>query len=240
MPTDPNTGETMGIAHLTFKDPENAKAAQEGIHGLELVGRKLSVALVADMPPAAPPPMVAPPVLPNMLPNLMGLGGGPAVPGMPPMPPGMMPLPGMVPGMVPGMGVPPMVVPGMPGLPGMMPMPDPAAGGGVAPPGPPSKVVLLKNMFDPNGSDERNDPDFFEDLTEDVTDEVRKHGEVIGCVALPESQGYLYLQFGEEEAAARCVGALNGRWFAGKQVQAATVEESEMPPPKPSKPKDAD
>ena len=38
----------------------------------------------------------------------------------------------------------------------------------------PSTCVLMKNMFDPNGEDEKNDKDFFSDLKEDVKDECGK------------------------------------------------------------------
>ena len=31
----------------------------------------------------------------------------------------------------------------------------------------PTKVVLLKNMFDPSGADETSDPRFFDELKED-------------------------------------------------------------------------
>ena len=48
-------------------------------------------------------------------------------------------------------------------------------------------------------------------LCEDVTDEVKKHGEVLSSKAVPSSQGYLYLKFASEDGAAKCVGSLNGR-----------------------------
>ena len=105
----------------------------------------------------------------------------------------------------------------------------PPAMPGAAPTGPPSKCIRLVNMFDPNGDDERNDPHFFEDLCEDVSDEVKKHGAVLESHAVPESAGHLYLKFESEAAAAACVGALNGRWFAGKQVQAGAIDEAEWP-----------
>ena len=96
------------------------------------------------------------------------------------------------------------MVPGMmAGVPGMMPPAMP----GAAPTGPPSKCIRLVNMFDPNGDDERNDPHFFEDLCEDVSDEVKKHGAVLESHAVPESAGHLYLKFESEAAAAASVGA---------------------------------
>ena len=93
----------------------------------------------------------------------------------------------------------------------------------------PSRCVLLKNMFDPNSEDARNDPDFFDDLCDDVSEEVKKHGEVLDTYALRHSDGHLYVKFSTEEAAAHCVTGLNGRWFAGKQVQASTVGEANWP-----------
>ena len=67
-------------------------------------------------------------------------------------------------------------------------------------------------------------------LCEDVKEEVSKHGAVTQVEAVPESRGHLYLEFAEEEAAAACVAALNGRWFAGKQVEAATIDAASWHP----------
>ena len=105
---------------------------------------------------------------------------------------------------------------GFPGLPPPMP-------------GPPSRCVRMTNMFDPNGEDEKNDPDFFLDLRDDVIDEVEKHGDVLKCIVLPTTAGHVMIKFASEEAAAKCAASLNGRWFAGKQVAACTIDEAEMP-----------
>ena len=220
MPTDPASSAPLGIAHLTFRKPEDAKSAQEAINGLELAGKRISVALAPDAPPALPtaPVPAVPNALPNMLPNMMGMGGGPAGPGSfaaMPMIPGVAVAPGQAAMPGAGSGFPVGAVPAF-GMPGMMP-------------GPPSRCVLLKNMFDPNGEDARNDPDFFDDLCDDVCDEVKKHGDVLDSRALPQSDGHLYLKFSTEAAAAQCVAGLNGRWFAGKQVQASTVDEANWP-----------
>ena len=230
MPADPSTGTSIGIAHLTFRKPEDAKAAAEAINGLELVGKAIVVTLVADAPQA--PASAIPNALPNMLPNMMGMGGGP-VPGMAGAMAGMaggmgmgamggMAMGGMNMAAMAGMGMGGAAMPGMP--PAM-----PAAMGGAAA-GPTTRFVLLKNMFDPNGDDEKNDPHFFDDLCEDVSEEVAKHGAVERSQAVPASAGHLYMQFATVEGAAACVGALHGRWFAGKQVAAATIEEAEWPP----------
>ena len=95
-------------------------------------------------------------------------------------------------------------------------------------------------------------------LCEDVTEEVRKHGNVLRAKAVPNSDGHLcaprmrctlhgecssrtnalisddswlrrYLAFASEQGAAKCVAALNGRWFAGKQVMARTIDDAEWP-----------
>ena len=68
-----------------------------------------------------------------------------------------------------GMGLAPLG--GMAGMAGMMGL------GALMPSEPlatPSACVLLKNMFDPEGEDEKSDPDFFTDLKEDVKDECGK------------------------------------------------------------------
>ena len=62
-----------------------------------------------------------------------------------------------------------------------------------------------------------------------VCAQVAKHGEVERSQAVPASAGHLYLQFASAEGAAACVAALHGRWFAGKQVAAATIDEAEWP-----------
>jgi len=104
-----------------------------------------------------------------------------------------------------------------------MAMPGAPPVAAAVPTGPPTQYVLMKNMFDPNGEDEQNDPDFFDDLREDVGDEVSKHGKVLACEVLPKTAGFLILKFDSEESAAKCVAALNQRWFAGKQITADTV-----------------
>ena len=74
-----------------------------------------------------------------------------------------------------------------------------------------SRCVLMANMFDPNGDDEKNDKYFFEDLREDVTEEISKHGEVLKCVVLPQTAGHVKAVFATQDAADRCVAALHRR-----------------------------
>ena len=79
----------------------------------------------------------------------------------------------------------------------------------------------------PNGEDERNDKDFFTDLVEDVKDECGKYGTVVDAKILPATPGHVYMKFSDENGATTCIGALNNRWFAGKQITAAFVPEAE-------------
>ena len=92
---------------------------------------------------------------------------------------------------------------------------------------PPTTCVLVKNMFDPNGEDEKNDPEFFDDLMEGVKEECVKYGTVADSKFQPESAGHVYLMFTDVGGAAACVAALNNRWFAGKQISAAHCTEDE-------------
>jgi len=197
MATDPTTGAGLGIANITFVNPTEAAGAQAAINGLELAGKRIVVTLVADAPPPAP-----------VMPTAAMLGGL-----------GMSGLAAM--GVMPGMGA-------MAGLPGGIPgMPDVGAAGAAvgAPAQPPSNFVLMKNMFDPNGEEERNDPDFFLDLREDVMEETGKNGTLLDAKIVKESAGHMLLKFADQDGAGKTVQKLNGRWFAGKQITAEFCEE---------------
>ena len=71
---------------------------------------------------------------------------------------------------------------GMGGMAGMMGM-------DAGPVAAPSLCVLMKNMFDPNGDDEKNDPEFFNDLEEDVKEECGKYGAVVSAKVKPITAG---------------------------------------------------
>lgn len=211
----------LGIAHIVFVIPEEAQAAEQAMNGIELAGKRLQCVVVAEKLPPPPPAAAIPNALPNMLPNMMMAGMLPGM--MPGMMAGMMPgmMSGMMTGMMPGMMAPAML-PFMPhgALPGA------AAGTAQPPAGPPSTYVLMKNLFDPNCEDARDDPHFFGDLKEDVIEEVSKHGDVREATVLRESAGHILFRFRDEQGAAKAVAALNGRWFAGKQVCADTMDEA--------------
>ncbi|KAN0124730.1 hypothetical protein V8E52_001282 [Russula decolorans] len=89
-----------------------------------------------------------------------------------------------------------------------------------------SRCVLLKNMFSP---EEETDADWDKELAEDVKGECEvKYGPVDRIKVERESQGEIYLKFGNVDAARKSVQGLNGRWFGGKQVSAAFISDAIM------------
>jgi RNA-binding protein 39 len=90
------------------------------------------------------------------------------------------------------------------------------------PKNPPSPCIKITNMFDPAGE---SDPNWQQEIQEDVSDECRKFGSVVHCYVDKESQGHVYLKFGSIPAAQNAINALDKRWFAGRQVTAEFVSE---------------
>merc|ERR1740117_2845790 len=122
-----------------------------------------------------------------------------------------------------GMGLAPLGgMGGMAGMMGMMGMGG-MMGMDAGPVAAPSLCVLMKNMFDPNGDDEKNDPEFFNDLQE----ECGKYGAVVSAKVKPTTAGFIYMKFVDQPGATACVGGMTGRWFAGKQISAGYVTEAE-------------
>ncbi|KAL1188532.1 Nucleolin 1 [Cardamine amara subsp. amara] len=83
--------------------------------------------------------------------------------------------------------------------------------------GVPSECLLLKNMFDPSTETE---PEFDEDIKEDVKDECSKFGKLKHIYVDKNSVGFVYLRFENTQAAMGAQRALHGRWFAGKMITA--------------------
>jgi len=89
-----------------------------------------------------------------------------------------------------------------------------------------SRCILLKNMFNP---EEETDADWDKELAEDVKVECEtKYGPVDRIKVERESQGEIYLKFGNVDAARKALQGLNGRWFGGKQVSAAFISDAIM------------
>uniref|UniRef100_A0A2P2LEI7 Uncharacterized protein MANES_04G071600 n=1 Tax=Rhizophora mucronata TaxID=61149 RepID=A0A2P2LEI7_RHIMU len=82
--------------------------------------------------------------------------------------------------------------------------------------GVPSECLLLKNMFDPKSED----PDFDEDIKEDVQDECSKYGTLRHVYVDKNSAGFVYLRFQNAQSAISAQRALHGRWFAGNMITA--------------------
>ncbi|KUF86982.1 RIO kinase [Phytophthora nicotianae] len=79
----------------------------------------------------------------------------------------------------------------------------------------PSCSIILKHVWDPL---EGSDAEFFDDLEEDMRAECSKHGAVehIHIVA----DGSVVVRFAELNAAIACLKVMNGRWFAGRKIEA--------------------
>ncbi|KAI9353063.1 RNA binding motif protein 39b [Zopfochytrium polystomum] len=78
-----------------------------------------------------------------------------------------------------------------------------------------SRCVLLKNMFDPATETE---PGWEQEIEDDVKSECAKFGKVVHGAIDRDSEGHVYLKFDSIPFAQNAINALNGRFFAGKQV----------------------
>jgi RNA-binding protein 39 len=78
-----------------------------------------------------------------------------------------------------------------------------------------SACIVLKNMFDPATEDE---PDFDREIRDDVEEECAKFGPVLHIFVDKNSAGNVYVKFQQPDAARQAAEAMNGRWFAGRQL----------------------
>ena len=98
-------------------------------------------------------------------------------------------------------------------------------------------VVLLCNVYNPSDSS-CHDPKFFVDLEADMLIECVKYGKVLRLMT-PEGpqfdhRGCIAVTYEAADAARACAGALHGRRFDGKQVDAMmfapqTIVEEKLP-----------
>lgn len=79
----------------------------------------------------------------------------------------------------------------------------------------PSRSVILKHAWDPI---EDSNATFFDELEEDMRSECSKHGAVEHVHIV--SDGSVVVRFTELNAAIACMKVVNGRWFAGRQIEA--------------------
>ncbi|KAJ1916641.1 splicing factor [Mycoemilia scoparia] len=87
----------------------------------------------------------------------------------------------------------------------------------------PTAMILLSNMFDPA---EETEPNWEQELEDDVGQECSKYGQIAQTVLDPNSKGNIYLKYADIESSQRAMADLNGRWFAGKQIVAVYLEEN--------------
>uniref|UniRef100_A0A8C0YJR4 RNA binding motif protein 39b n=2 Tax=Cyprinus carpio TaxID=7962 RepID=A0A8C0YJR4_CYPCA len=81
--------------------------------------------------------------------------------------------------------------------------------------------LQLSNMFSPQAE---NDPGWDLEIKDDVIEECRKHGGIVHIyVDKNSAQGNVYVKCPTIPVAMAVVGALHGRWFAGKMITAAYV-----------------
>ncbi|RLN54173.1 hypothetical protein BBJ29_005019 [Phytophthora kernoviae] len=96
----------------------------------------------------------------------------------------------------------------------------------------PSRSIVLKHIWDPLESHDNSDATFFADLEEDMRSECGKHGTVEHVQIVAD--GSVIVRFADLNAAIACLKVMNGRWFAGQQIE-AQFDQS-----KPENPSDAD
>lgn len=92
---------------------------------------------------------------------------------------------------------------------------------------PMSRTLLLQNMFTPSAVNLRKDPRFYEEIREDTHDECAKFGKVLHVTVDPRgSTGLIYLLYENPQQRVAAEMALNGRWFEGKKIIAAGIDDS--------------
>jgi len=92
---------------------------------------------------------------------------------------------------------------------------------------PTARTLLLQNMFTPGSVDLGKEPKFYEEIREDTHDECAKFGKVLHVTVDPRgSTGLIYVLFENPGQRSAAELALNGRWFEGKKIIAAGIDDS--------------
>jgi len=79
--------------------------------------------------------------------------------------------------------------------------------------------VVIKHMFSPEEAWE--DPNFFKDLREDIGAECAKLGPVDKISIFEHNpEGVVVVKYKNGDGASKCIEVMNGRFFAGKQLEA--------------------
>jgi len=89
-----------------------------------------------------------------------------------------------------------------------------------------SACLLLKNMFSPEDPETKTNPNFEQELSDDVKDECAKFGVILHVyVDRFSTDGSVYMRFGTPDAASKAFTELNGRWFAGLMIEVKYIPE---------------
>lgn len=87
-----------------------------------------------------------------------------------------------------------------------------------------SRMIWIKNMFDPATE---TDPNWDSDIREDVGDECSKFGGVEGCyVEKRKPGGFVFVKMQGTDGAMKAANALHGRYFAGRMITVEFIDDS--------------
>jgi len=89
-----------------------------------------------------------------------------------------------------------------------------------------SRCVVLKNMFDRLSDEASSNPNFFDELSEEVRMECSKVGTVLHCAAFKWSNGFVYVKMLTHTEATRIKERMHGRFFAKNKIIAEHVDEA--------------
>ncbi|KAK4264816.1 hypothetical protein QN277_025943 [Acacia crassicarpa] len=227
LPLDMETGHCKGFGFVQFANLEHAKAAQSLNGKLEIAGRIIKVSSVTDhvggqdttaksadldddegglsLNAQSRVMLMAKLDRSGIATSIAGsMGSVPLVNGSAPAQQAVS-LPVGGPGIVPASALPTAIAP----TPGAEPV------------GTPSECLLLKNMFDPTTETE---PDFDDDIKEDVAEECSKFGRVKHIHVDKYSAGFVYLRFETVQAASAAQQAMHLRWFARRLISAVFMQ----------------
>ena len=70
-------------------------------------------------------------------------------------------------------------------------------------------------------------PNWEEELKQEIRDECSKFGRLVHVDVVPGSAGEVYLKYADAHGAQAGVAALDGRWFASKQITATHIAEGQ-------------
>jgi len=85
-----------------------------------------------------------------------------------------------------------------------------------------SNCIAITNMYD---QEESSEPNFEDELTEDIKEECSKFGE-IKQIKMDKQSMLVYVRFAAAAGAQQAHPALNGRWFAGKMITCQYIPEA--------------